>query len=120
MTSKKNSLFCAELPLGKYELRSYIYTQSKWYGGTVYEEQLYKNVDCSDSAKYKMMLDSIGLSSFERFTFTISEVMPYYVGQWDFSSGIVSFSSDKQTADEKLKGLIHISDGAKAISILPQ
>jgi len=119
-TSRKNTLFCAELPLGNYELRSYIYEKSKWYGGIIYEEQLYKNVDCSDSVKYKAAVDSIGLSSFKRFTFTISEVLAYYAGQWDFGTGIVSFLSDKPTADEKLKRLIHLSDGSNATSILPQ
>jgi hypothetical protein len=119
-TAQKNSLFCAELPLGMYELRSYIYIQSKWYGGKEFEEQLYKNIDCSDSVKYKAAVDSLGLSSFKRFSFTVNEISPYYVGQWEFGTGLVSFSSDKQTSDEKLKRLIHVSDGSKAISILPQ
>jgi hypothetical protein len=113
-------LFCAELPIGKYEIRSYNYVRSKWYGGRIYEEPIYKNFDASDSLNYCSLKDSATSHSLERFTFVISNVAPYYIGLWDFNTGLVKFSSDKEFADEKLKRLVHISDGSKAISILPE
>ena len=119
-TSAKEILFCAELPTGKYEIRSYNYVHSKWYGGMISEEPIYKNFDATDSLNFNTLKDSTNSLSLERFTFVITDVAPYYVGLWDFNSGLVKFSSNKEYADEKLKRLIHISDGPKAISILPE
>lgn len=119
-TSAKENLFCAELPTGKYEIISYNYVHSKWYGGKVYEEPIYKNFDASDSLNFSSLTDSTKSHSLERFTFVITNVAPYYSGLWDFNSGLVKFSFSKELADEKLKRLIHISDGSKAISILPE
>jgi hypothetical protein len=119
-TSAKENFFCAELPIGKYEIRSYNYVRSKWYGGMIYEEPIFKNFDASDTLNSNSLKDSTKALSLERFTFVVTDVAPYYVGLWDFNSGLVKFSSNKEDADEKLKRLIHISDGSNAISILPE
>jgi hypothetical protein len=86
--SKKENIMCFEIPKGEYIIHSYWWTKSKWYGGKVHDEPIYK---VSNS------------KPIERFKFSIEEDKIYYLGTWDFDKSIVTFKNEKSKYDEFFK-----------------
>lgn len=57
--SAKENIFCFYLEPGNYVILNYLYTQSKWYGGKIFTEHIYKNVESSKIAE-KLKTNSAG------------------------------------------------------------
>lgn len=49
--SKKENTFCFHLPAGEYELLTYFWTQSKWYGGVAHMEPISRNLTFDEAVK---------------------------------------------------------------------
>ncbi|MFT5386664.1 MAG: hypothetical protein ACI81W_004077 [Saprospiraceae bacterium] len=86
--SKKENIMCFKIPKGEYIIHSYWWTKSKWYGGKVHDEPIYK---VSNS------------KPIERFRFLIKEDKIYYIGTWDFDKSIVTFKNEKDNFDKLFK-----------------
>lgn len=121
MKSGKENSFCYYVKPGMYKVLSYYWTKSKWYGGEVHEEPIFKGVDTTtkayNNAVKKGTLDTCQLQSYH------IEIRPkgiYYLGTWHFDAGLVSFSDDKASLDDKLKNKFSNIDFENAITKLPE
>lgn len=86
--SKKENILCFEIPKGEYVLHNYWWTQSKWYGGKIYDESIIKFSDSKPIGRFKL---------------SINENKIYYVGTWDFETTIVNFKNEKPDFDTIFK-----------------
>lgn len=84
--SAKENTFCYHIPAGKFIILQYFWTKSKWYGGELHFEPVYKG------------------GSNERFEFVIEPDTLTYLGTWHFDEEMVSFKDNKTTLDGKVKG----------------
>lgn len=96
--SRKENPFFYHIPPGSYKIINYLWTQSKWYGGKMYNEPIFKDLDTSGK-NYKKKFDKgeFKESEFERFEFTVELNKVNYLGTWHFDNGLVSFSDDKKS-----------------------
>ncbi len=117
-TSKQNS-FCYYLKPGMYKVLSYFWIKSKWYGGEVHEELIYKNVDTFTKEYAKEIKNgNVDIDRLEPYYIEIRPNLVYYVGTWHFNTGMVSFSVDKENLDKELsKKKIDFNN---AITLLPE
>jgi len=96
-TSKKENQFCVHINPGSYIIVNYLWTQSKWYGGTMYGEPIIKNLDVShyieeNKVISKELYEDISL----RYKFNVEKGKIVYLGTWHFDTGLVSFTDDKE------------------------
>lgn len=93
--SRKDNTFCYYINPGTYRIISYLWSQSKWYGGMMYGEPIFKGIDVAGYIEKKVAIPSEIIENDSlRYTFTIGENSLYYLGTWNFDSGLVSFSND--------------------------
>lgn len=97
--SAKENSFCFHIIPGNYYIMNYWWTQSKWYGGQMHYEQIFKGVDSSNKPSTDSELEKAIYNSMNRFEFTISNNTINYLGTWHFDTGIVSFTNDKARLD---------------------
>lgn len=102
--SAKENTFVYHIKPGNYAILNYLWTQSKWYGGEMFAEPIFKNIDATDNFNQKIRSGKIHTDNLEQFTFSISENSLYYLGTWHFDKGLVSFSDDKTVFDPLVKG----------------
>src|SRR5690606_3374808 len=93
--SSKENTFVYYIKPGNYAILNYWWTQSKWYGGKMFTEPIFKNIDATDNFENKISSGQINIDNLEQFTFSISENSLNYLGTWHFDKGLVSFSNDK-------------------------
>lgn len=104
MKSSKENPFCYYIKPGMYKVFSYFWVKSKWYGGEMHEESIFKNVDTSAKDYIKEVKNgNIDPAKLESYYIEIRPQNIYYLGTWHFDTGLVSFSDDKISLDEKLK-----------------
>lgn len=102
--SGKENPFCYYIKPGMYKVFSYFWTKSKWYGGEMHEERIFKNVDTSTKDYTKGVKNgSINPDKLESYYLEIRPNLVYYLGTWHFNTGLISFSDDKINLDEQLK-----------------
>lgn len=100
--SAKENQFIYFLKPGKYIIVNYWWTQSKVYGGTMYAEPIFKGIDATDKFEEKIKSGELKEKDLTSFSFTITENTLNYLGTWHFDKGLVSFTDDKTSLDEKL------------------
>lgn len=115
MRSRKENLFCIEIPPGEYEIVQYFYTKSQWYGSTTYWEPVYKGKKASELKKQKITTDSL-----LRYRFKLEGNNIYYVGTWNFDDELVQFTNDKAETDAEISKKYTLLDFATAITVLPE
>lgn len=121
MKSGKENPFCYYLKPGMYKLFSYFWTKSKWYGGEMHEERIFKNIDTSTKDYIKRVKNgSIDPDKLEPYYLEIRPNSVYYIGTWHFNTVLVSFSDDKTNLDEQLKKKYSKVDFDQATTKLPE
>lgn len=118
--SAKENTFCSHIKPGKYYILNYWWTQSKWYGGKMYAEPIYKGIDATDRFNEKVNSGELLIEKLERFNFEILSNTINYLGTWHFDKGLVSFTNDKETTDSLLTGEFKNIDFKKAEINIPE
>lgn len=118
-SAKENTFICFIKP-GNYAILNYWWTQSKWYGGKMFLEPIFKDTDASQDFAKKVKSGQVNLSDLKRFTFTIAENSINYLGTWHFDQGIVSFTDDKLQLDNSIQSKFNKLDLSKASTVLPK
>jgi hypothetical protein len=115
--SAKENIFSFHIPPGDYAIIQYWWTQSKWYGGKMFTEPIFKNYAFSE-IEAKLKSSEIKEEELEHFKFSIQPNTLNYVGSWHFDKEQVSFSHDKVNIDKKVtKTQTKLNFGNAAISI---
>ncbi|WP_294346272.1 hypothetical protein [uncultured Sphingobacterium sp.] len=117
--SSKENTFIYTIEPGNYAILNYWWTNSKWYGGKMYTEYIFKNTDTTDGFEDKVNAGLINLDELERFTFKITENSLNYLGTWHFKTPLVSFKNDKGILDNKIKNKYKAIDFSQANVVLP-
>jgi hypothetical protein len=117
--SAKENAFIYFIKPGNYAILNYWWTQSKWYGGKMFTEQIFKNVDASEGLDEKIKAGEINLNELKKFTFTIQPNSINYLGTWHFDKGLVSFTDDKTKHDNLVKTKYTNLDFTIAKTVLP-
>lgn len=116
--SARENVFCFHIPPGKYVIQNYYWTKSKWYGGTMYNEPIYKNV--ASSQVRKMVYEGqIKKEELQQYEFVIAPGTLNYLGTWRFDQEVVAFRDDKFNFDERLKGTYKNLPFSEAVTMLP-
>lgn len=98
--SRKEQPFTYFIKPGNYVILNYLWTKSKWYGGYVTAEPIFKGIDTSDHISEKINSGQLKEIDLELYGFTITENSLNYLGTWHFDTGLVSFTDDKETLDK--------------------
>ncbi|SFN89619.1 hypothetical protein SAMN05421741_11333 [Paenimyroides ummariense] len=117
-TAKENS-FCYVIEPGEYAILNYWWTESKWYGGQMFTEPIYKNIDATKDFEEKIKSGELTEKDLIKYTFTITENSLNYLGTWHFNKGLVSFTDDKTKLDKKLSNTFKKLDFINATTIIP-
>lgn len=117
--SSKENDFCIVLDPGHYIIVNYLWIQSKWYGGKIFMEPIFKEVDTSGNFEEKLNSGEISESNLERYSFSINPGTLNYLGTWDFNTGLVSFMDEKESLDKDLSKRYKALDFSQAVTILP-
>jgi hypothetical protein len=117
--SAKENVFCYAIKPGSYAILNYWWTQSKWYGGKMYTEPIFKGIDATDNLEQKLKSGQIKQEELIQFKFTINDNSLNYLGTWHFDKGLVSFTDDKIAFDSIIKDIYLKLDFSIANIILP-
>lgn len=117
--SAKENSFCFVVDPGRYVIFNYYWTQSKWYGGKMVAEPIFKGIDATDNLEEKVKSGQIDSNKVVRFGFYLEANTLNYLGTWHFDTGLVSFSDDKNRLDSQLKDKYKIIDLSTAKVVLP-
>jgi len=117
--SAKENAFIYFINSGNYAILNYCWTQSKWYGGKIFTEPIFKGIDATDNLEQKIKSGQIKTEDLKQFTFTITENTVNYLGTWHFDKGLVSFTDDKTQFDIVLKDKYKKLDFSVAEIVLP-
>jgi hypothetical protein len=118
--SSKENTFCFIIKPGKYAILNYFWVQSKWYGGKMFTEPIFKGIDATDKFEEKLNSGQIKQKDLAQFIFALEENSLNYLGTWHFDTGKVSFTNDKEQFDTKLKDKFKKIDITKAKIVLPE
>lgn len=100
--SAKENVFCFYIKPGKYTVVNYWWTESKWYGGKMFTEYIYKNIESSKVAD-KLKTAQVQQTDLEQYAFDIDSDSAFYLGTWHFDKELVSFSNDKGELDKVMQ-----------------
>lgn len=118
--SAKENTFIFHIKPGKYAILNYWWTQSKWYGGKMFTEPIYKHIDATNEFNKKLRSGQIKEDDLVHFTFTITENSLNYLGTWHFDKGLVSFSNNKSELDNKIANKYKKLNFSTANLVLPE
>ena len=99
--SAKENIFSFHIPSGDYAIIQYWWTQSKWYGGKMFTEAIFKNYAFGE-IETKIKSGELKEEDLERFKFSIQPNTINYVGTWHFDKEQVLFSAEKLKLDKTL------------------
>lgn len=100
--SARRNKFHVSLPPGKYAIIEYFWIQSKWYGGMLHREHIYKNGTMSDVVK-KLTSGEAKKLNLEWYTFSVESKKANYVGIWNFKDTRPVFINEKEITDTQMK-----------------
>ncbi|UYZ60954.1 energy transducer TonB [Hymenobacter latericus] len=107
--SARSNSFCFAVPPGRYALHFYEYTESKWYGGETFTENLRKAANPANAV------------AATRYVFTVAAGQVHYLGTWHFEQpGQPRFTDDKADLDARLRGTYKKLPFDAARTALPQ
>lgn len=118
--SSKENTFMYFIKPGNYVILNYLWTESKWYGGKMFNEPIFKDIDATDELEQKIKSGQIKESDLARFSFSVSTNYLNYLGTWHFDSGLVYFSDQKEEFDKLLKKKHKQHDFSKATTSIPE
>jgi hypothetical protein len=116
--AKENTFFCFIKP-GTYAILNYWWTQSKWYGGKIFTEQIFKDFHATDYSEQKIHSEQTSQTEWVRFTFEITKNSLNYLGTWHFDNRLVSFTDDKIQFDNLVKSKYEKLDFSTSKTVLP-
>ena len=119
LKSAKENTFLYFIKPGNYAILNYWWTQSKWYGGEMFTEPIYKGIDATDDLDRKIKSGQLKQNELVQFSFIITENSLNYLGTWHFNKGLVSFSDDKMQFDNIVKSKYKKLDFSTAKIVLP-
>ena len=119
LKSAKENTFIYFIKPGNYAIQNYWWTQSKWYGGMMFTEPIFKGIDATDNFEKKIKSGQINQKELVQFTFAITKHSLNYLGTWHFDKEIVSFSDEKMQFDNLVKSKFKKLDFSAAITVLP-
>lgn len=117
--SARENMFIFFIEPGEYAILNYWWTQSKWYGGKVFTEPIFKDFDAMDGWEPKTKTRNINPDELEQYKLSISANSLNYTGTWHFDKGLVSFTNEKADLDSSLKSRYTKLDFSKARLMLP-
>ena len=117
--SAKENTFIYFIKPGNYAVLNYWWTKSKWFGGTIITEPIYKGIDSTNDLEQKINSGKLKADELQQFTFTITKNSLNYLGTWHFDQGIVSFTDDKTQFENVVKNKYTRLDFSTARLILP-
>lgn len=117
--SAKENTFIYFIKPGNYAVLNYWWTQSKWYGGKMFTEPIFKDIDATDDFEKKIKSGQANQNELVQFTFAITENSLNYLGTWHFDKGLVSFTDDKIHFDNLVKSKSKKLDFSAAKTVLP-
>lgn len=117
--SAKENTFIYFIKPGNYAVLNYWWTQSKWYGGKMFTEPIFKGIDATDDFEKKIKSGQANQNELVQFTFAITENSLNYLGTWHFDKGLVSFTDDKIHFDNLVKSKSKKLDFSAAKTVLP-
>ena len=117
--SAKENIFIFKIPAGEYVILHYWWTQSKWYGGKMFTEPIFKSVAFSE-VEPKLKSGEVKEEELEQYKFTIQPQAIVYTGTWHFNKEKVSFSNDKEKLDERIGNRLLYLDLKKAVISIPK
>ncbi len=97
--SSKENPFIYFIKAGRYAILNYQWIASKWYGGKIFVEPIYKNRVIELTSQSEQDDHTIANA---RYTFTVSPNTVNYVGTWHFDNENVAFTTDKESIDKKI------------------
>lgn len=118
--SSKADNFIFYIKPGNYAILNYFWTQSKWYGGKMFMEPIFKAIDASNNFDQKIASGEINIDNLQQYTFTINENSLNYLGVWNFNTGLVSFIDNMNSFDEDFYTKYRNLDFTEAILNLPK
>lgn len=74
--------FCDHIKPGKYYILNYWWTQSKWYGGKMYAEPIFKGIDATENFNERVNSGELVTEKLVRYEFVIEPNVVYYLGTW--------------------------------------
>lgn len=117
--SAKENIFCYFIKPGNYMIENYWWTQSTWYGGKMFTEPIFKEIDATDNFEIKIKSGEINQDNLKRYTFKIEPNTLNYLGTWDFDKGLVRFKNDKADFDKKMSSKFKKLEFKNAETIIP-
>ena len=118
--SAKENTFIYFIKPGNYAILNYWWTQSKWYGGKMFTEPIFKGIDGTDDLEQKIKSGQIKTDELEQFHINVTKNSLNYVGTWHFDKGLVSFTDDKAQFDNLVKIKFKKIEFSNAITTLPK
>lgn len=116
--SARENRFCYFIKPGRYAIVSYHWTQSKWYGGKMFAEPIYKNLEASKTEALRRD-GKITRDDMKLYCFQVLPASIHYAGTWHFDKELVSFSDDKANVDQNMGAKYKKLDLIAAKSTLP-
>ena len=117
--SAKENIFSFNISPGNYAIIQYWWTQSKWYGGKIFTEPIFKNYAFSD-IETKMRLGELKEEGLEHFKFSIRPNTLNYMGTWHFDKEQVAFGDDKLELDKTISKIHSKLDFNTAAISIPE
>jgi hypothetical protein len=111
--------FVLIIPPGTYTILNYMWPEKRWYGNMIYTEPVFKGINSLDNLEKKVLDGQIPIENLQQFSFTVSPKTVSYVGTWNFSSSLVSFTDDKENMDNSIKTKYKKLDLTKALTVIP-
>ena len=121
MSTSKQNIFEYLLDPGTYEIITYAWADEVVLGAKAHYEPVWKDFDITDSLNIKkIQSDEISSNDLKHYRFTVAANTLCYLGKWNFTTGLITFSDTKPETDQKIKKDFLTLDFDKAITILPQ
>jgi hypothetical protein len=117
--SAKENRFCYFIKPGRYAIVDYYWTQSKWYGGKMFTEPIYKNLEASKIEALRRE-GKITRADMKSYCFEVFPASIHYAGTWHFDKELVSFSNDRVSIDGNFRTKYKKIDFATAKITLPE
>lgn len=119
LKSAKENTFIYFIKPGNYAILNYLWTQSKWYGGKIFTEPIYKGIASTADLDEKIKSGQISKDELKQFTFSVTENSLTYLGTWHFDKEIVKFKDKKLDLDTPLSKRFKKLNFSQAIIELP-
>ena len=117
--SAKENTFIYFIKPGNYAILHYWWPQSKWYGGKIFTEPIYKGIASTTDLDEKIKSGQISKDELKQFTFSVADNSLTYLGTWHFDKEIVEFKDKKLDLDTPLSKRFKKLNFSEAIIELP-